>query len=86
MPELDLYVDPNPKLKSVGIIPGKGPPPELPTMCCGSGCANCVWIEYAEQMAQYYKDGGQKAIDEISQIEDPMLKAFLMMEVKTIKR
>jgi len=85
MPELELYVTEN-KLKSDGVIPGRGPPPEIPTGCCGSGCANCVWIEYAEEMAKYYGAMGQsQAMEAIYQIEDPSLKAFLTLEMKLMK-
>lgn len=59
--------------------------PEEPTTCCMSGCANCVWIEYAEVMAARYKDGGQRARQAIANIKDPMMKAFLTMELKTLE-
>ena len=56
-PEVELYTS-DVKYQTESIVPGKGPPPELPTKCCQSGCANCVWIQYAEDVAKYYKDGG----------------------------
>ena len=59
----------------------KGPPPEPPTTCCMSGCANCVWIDYAEKLKEYYCDGGQTAKEEIMKIEDPNMRAFLLMEI-----
>jgi len=59
--------------------------PDEPTTCCMSGCANCVWIEYAEVMAARYKDGGQKARQAIANIQDPMMKAFLTMELKSLE-
>lgn len=58
-------------------------PPDPPTCCCMSGCPSCVWIEYAERLANYYADGGEKARREIEKIPDPILKAFLQMELKS---
>lgn len=50
-----------------------------------SGCANCVWIEFAEVMAARYKDGGLRARQAVANIKDPMMKAFLTMELKSLK-
>ena len=64
------------------IIPGKGMPPEPPVDCCMSGCANCVWIMYANELKQYYeKDGTERAKKEIEKIENPSLKMFLKLEL-----
>jgi len=68
-------------LKTAAIVPGKGPPPEAPVTCCMSGCANCVYIAYAEELKMYYSDGGEKAREAIEKIEDPSLKAFLKLEL-----
>lgn len=70
-----------PKMASEGIVPGKGPPPEEPVNCCMSGCANCVWIQYAEDLTDYYKDGGQTALKELDKIENLGLKAFIKLEL-----
>ncbi|XP_018578089.1 oxidoreductase-like domain-containing protein 1 [Anoplophora glabripennis] len=57
--------------------------PEAPTSCCMSGCANCVWLEYAEKLSEYYKDGGEQAIKEINEkVTDPNMKAFLLFELR----
>lgn len=57
--------------------------PEAPVSCCMSGCSNCVWITYAEEMAKLYRDGGDKARTIINkEVTDPCLKAFLLMELK----
>lgn len=57
--------------------------PEEPTTCCGTGCANCVWLEYAEQLTKYFKDGGEKAIKEINEkVSDPNIRAFLLHELR----
>lgn len=56
--------------------------PEMPMTCCMSGCANCVWINYAVELTEYMKDGGEKAKKEIEEkVEDHSLKVFLKMQV-----
>ncbi|KAL1495012.1 hypothetical protein ABEB36_010502 [Hypothenemus hampei] len=58
-------------------------PPEEPTTCCMSGCANCVWLDYAEKLTEYYKDGGEKSVKEINdRISDPNIKAYLLHEIR----
>lgn len=64
------------------------PPPELPeepTTCCMSGCANCVWIEYAENVGKILRDGdGERAAKLIlDKVRDPNMKAFLSAELKS---
>ncbi|KAK9885190.1 hypothetical protein WA026_010697 [Henosepilachna vigintioctopunctata] len=60
--------------------------PEEPTTCCMSGCANCIWLEYAEKLSKIFGDGGDKAIQEINnKVNDPNLKAFLLQELKLKK-
>ena len=56
------------------------PPPE--GLCCGSGCANCVWFVYAEELMEYYQDGGTAAMKSLDQVPDPNIREFLKMELK----
>ena len=56
--------------------------PEPPTNCCMSGCANCVWITYAQELAELYKDSGRAADSVMNAIDDPSLKMFLNLELK----
>lgn len=57
--------------------------PEEPTTCCMSGCANCVWLDYAEKLSEYYRDGGEQAIKEINEkVADPNIRAFLLHELR----
>lgn len=56
---------------------------EPPTNCCMSGCSNCVWISYAENLANLTKDGGEQAMKLIEKnVKDPSLKAFLLTELR----
>ena len=61
--------------------------PEL-AACCGSGCHNCSWLTYADELLAYYEElnkrneGVEKLLQEIEKMEDANLKAFLKMEIK----
>lgn len=68
-------------VKMVEIVPGKGPPPEPPLDCCQSGCPNCLWISYAEELKEYYHDGDERAMGAIENIENPSLKTFIKLEL-----
>lgn len=59
--------------------------PEEPTTCCMSGCANCVWIEYADQVSKMFKSGEKAREVVLSKVSDPNMKAFLLMELKSIE-
>ena len=60
-------------------------PPE-PTTCCMSGCANCVWIEYAKEISKLLDGNSEKATEIIlNKISDPNLKVFLRMELKNMQ-
>lgn len=59
-------------------------PPEPPTDCCMSNCPNCVWVQYADELVAYYKDGGAKARKELDRlVTDPTMKMFINMELKS---
>ena len=53
-----------------------------------SGCVNCVWLDYADEVSKYYEVKGsnmskEDIIKDIeSQLSDPMLKAFILLELK----
>ena len=53
-----------------------------------SGCANCVWLDYADEVSKYYElKGSNMSNEEIMkdierQISDPMLKVFILLELK----
>jgi hypothetical protein len=61
--------------------------PEL-AACCGSGCQNCSWLTYADELLAYYEElnkkneGVEKILQEIEKMEDANLKAFLKMEIQ----
>lgn len=59
--------------------------PEEPTTCCMSGCANCVWIEYADKIRSILANSDSKQVSQmvLDKIKDPNMKAFLSMELKS---
>ena len=54
-----------------------------------SGCANCVWLDYADEMIKFYEKKGEtlKLEDVIKDVDinvdDEMIKAFIKMELKS---
>lgn len=57
--------------------------PEPPVYCCGTGCGKCVWMIYADELKEYYKDDLGKFTEglNLDQIEDPSVRMFLKMEL-----
>lgn len=54
-----------------------------PTNCCMSGCANCVWIQYAEKLSTTLEKSDtdlRKVI--MKKVQDPNMRAFLAMELR----
>ena len=60
-----------------------------PYIKCFKGCANCVWLDYAEEVVRYYDSRGmtsnfEELLDTVDKnVEDPMVKAFVKMELKS---
>uniref|UniRef100_A0A0N5AD47 Oxidoreductase-like domain-containing protein n=1 Tax=Syphacia muris TaxID=451379 RepID=A0A0N5AD47_9BILA len=55
-----------------------------PMMCCGSGCLNCVWIEYGVQRAFYYSDQPiENTLQEIDEnVYDQCLREYIKREIR----
>lgn len=52
-----------------------------------SGCANCVWIEYADKLSEKLLDGSQQVREIImKEIQDPNMRAYLDMELRNLER
>lgn len=51
-----------------------------------SGCANCVWIQYAEEVTSQLR-GGSDAVREIimKEVQDTNMRSFLEMELRMLK-
>lgn len=49
--------------------------------CCGSGCSNCVWLDYAEGLVEFYKDGEARAAEAVAKIPDPNVRQFVKTEL-----
>ena len=61
--------------------------PEPPTNCCMSACPNCVWVQYAQDLTELFADGGERSRKIIlEKVTDPNMRAFLMLELRTIKK
>lgn len=51
-----------------------------------SGCANCVWIQYAEEFSSKLRNGSDVARDIIMrEVQDTNMRSFLEMELRIIK-
>ncbi|XP_035433014.2 uncharacterized protein LOC118264569 [Spodoptera frugiperda] len=56
---------------------------EPPTSCCQSGCANCVYIVWAEALSAKIQNVGPEVSDKIlDMVQDPSMKAYLEMELR----
>ncbi|NWY47043.1 OXLD1 protein, partial [Sylvia atricapilla] len=66
-----------------GDPPAAPPMPPPPTHCCGTGCPNCVWLGYVEELLERHRDGGAQALAAVEQhVEDENIKMILRMEIK----
>ncbi|VDK44596.1 unnamed protein product [Anisakis simplex] len=64
------------------------PEPPDPLTCCGSGCPDCVWIQYGVQLMNYYSE---KPIEEAlrmidDQIPDICMREFVKTELRAKKK
>ena len=57
-----------------------------PNLCCREGCPNCVWIEYAKDLKLQHKDSDQVVQEIEKKIDDPSIRAFIIMQVNSLKK
>ncbi|XP_026486994.1 oxidoreductase-like domain-containing protein 1 [Vanessa tameamea] len=56
---------------------------EPPTACCRSGCANCVFIVWAEALATKFETAGPEITEKImKEVDDPSMRAYLELELR----
>ncbi|KAJ0176971.1 hypothetical protein K1T71_006980 [Dendrolimus kikuchii] len=54
-----------------------------PTSCCMSGCANCVFIVWAEALSVKMQNAGPEIAQKIlEKVDDPSMRAYLEMELR----
>jgi hypothetical protein len=51
------------------------PPHEPALECCGSGCSNCVWVAYWEQLQDYQRDIELRLQQQVAQHESTAAKS-----------
>lgn len=64
-------------------LQNKPPQPPDPETCCESGCVNCVWIKYANEVNEYYppEERPAKLKEILNNVEDYNVKMFLKLEL-----
>ncbi|CAI5448913.1 unnamed protein product [Caenorhabditis angaria] len=68
-------------------LPRRPMEPE-PGLCCDEGCESCVWLVYANELLDYYRQKTphgslDKVKNEIiDKIESPSVKAFVIGELE----
>ncbi|XP_037287323.2 uncharacterized protein LOC119180270 [Rhipicephalus microplus] len=67
--------------KNADSAPKEPPVPPGEEECCGTGCSNCVWLLYAEELVDYYRDNGARAAEEVAKIPDPNVRQFVKTEL-----
>uniref|UniRef100_A0A915EUI9 Oxidoreductase-like domain-containing protein n=1 Tax=Ditylenchus dipsaci TaxID=166011 RepID=A0A915EUI9_9BILA len=69
-----------------------------PSTCCATGCPNCVWVQYADDVMKYYSKNrsahyslsAEQQLELIREqidrhIQDVNLRAYLWMELRAKK-
>ncbi|XP_032221097.2 oxidoreductase-like domain-containing protein 1 [Nematostella vectensis] len=86
-------VEPSPPLNTQASVPTSSkeqPPPSPPPagLCCMSGCQNCVWLQYVDDILQYYKENKAKGKentvkvkDILQEIPDESVRTFVKLEL-----
>lgn len=63
----------------------KSPRPSLPSeeLCCKTGCSNCVYLTFADELIDYCKEAGKDVRTELhSMTSDPTLRGLIDMLIR----
>ncbi|CAG4979336.1 unnamed protein product [Colias eurytheme] len=71
------------KEKEIERIKSNASLDEPPSACCQSGCANCVFIVWAEALTQKMENAGPEIAEKIlKMVDDPSMRAYLELELR----
>lgn len=60
-------------------------PPTLPSpdLCCKTGCSNCIFIQYTDELMDYCRSENKDPMEEVKKVtSDPNIRVMIDMLIK----